>query len=127
MKNIIYLAVTLLFVFSCAGSKPKIDANPDDISSLEPDTAPVQLYIATPYYPPEAEKENITGVVWLEVLIDEKGKVCDIITLPDEGENTQIFEISAIEAAIKNKWKPAQKNGKPIAVWVKYKIDYKLR
>jgi TonB family protein len=127
MKNIIYFAVTLLLVFSCASSKPKIEANPEEITALESDTPPVQLYQATPYFPTEAIEKNITGVVWLEVLIDEKGKVQDVIPLPDEGENTQIFEKSAIEAAHENKWKPAKMNGKPVAAWVKYRINYNLK
>jgi TonB family protein len=146
----LYLPLTMLF--SCAGSRPKTMESPEDSISSEMDSAkfnisdfelvesdtaifdsavfdtpPIPAKNATPYYPIEAQQRNITGKFLVKVLVDSKGKVKNVIVFPDEGEDNQMFVKSAIDAARRSKWKPATKNGKPVAVWIMYKIEYKLR
>ncbi len=88
--------------------------------------APVQIETVQPVYPPLAQRASIQGVVWVNALVDKEGKVRDVIIVKDSGANAG-FEEAAVEAAKKTIWKPAIANGQPIAVWVTYKVEFKLR
>jgi protein TonB len=80
----------------------------------------------TPKYPDLAQRANIEGTVWVKALVDKEGKVRDVIIVKNSGANAG-FEEAAIDAAKQTVWKPAISNGQPIAVWVTYKVDFKLK
>jgi protein TonB len=88
--------------------------------------APVQITVVQPKYPDLAQRASIEGTVWVKALVDKEGKVRDVIIAKASGANAG-FEESAIEAAKLGVWRPAISNGQPIAVWVTYKIDFKLK
>jgi protein TonB len=118
----------LAFLLACASSGQKIKTQDNAPSSFVPfEEAPKIVKEVTPYYPLEAQERGITGEVWLKVLVDTLGKVGNPMIISGKGYNTEYFEKSAIEAALKTKWKPAKSDGKPISVWVTYKIDFKYR
>ncbi len=89
------------------------------------DTPPVLLQAPAPRYPEKASKAGIQGVVWVKVLVDKKGNVRDAIIMKESGVNAG-FEESALEAAKKRKYNPALQNQQPVAVWVAYKVAFKL-
>jgi periplasmic protein TonB len=122
-----YLAFAICAVglLSCASSRQKLNTEPGLDSSAE--GAPVQLNKVTPDYPPEAFEKGITGTIWIKILVDTLGIVSEPTILRDRGDSIEIFEKSAIEAALKTKWKPATENGRPIAVWVTYKVDFNIK
>jgi protein TonB len=97
---------------------------PDEFVPFE--EAPVQVVTVTPEYPPLAQRAGVEGSVWIKALVDKEGKVRDVIIVKDSGANAG-FEEAAIDAAKQTVWKPAIANGQPIAVWITYKIDFKLR
>lgn len=97
---------------------------PDEFVPFE--DAPVQVTTVMPKYPDLAQRANIEGTVWVKALVDKEGKVRDVIIVKPSGANAG-FEEAAIEAAKQGVWKPAISNGQPIAVWVTYKIDFKLK
>ncbi len=97
---------------------------PDQFVPFE--EAPVQITTVQPKYPELAQKANITGVVWVKALVDKEGKVRNVLIVKDSGANAG-FEESAIEAAKETVWKPAISNGQPIAVWVTYKVEFRLK
>ncbi len=97
---------------------------PDEFVPFE--EAPVQVVSVTPEYPALAQRAGVEGSVWIKALVDKEGKVRDVIIIKDSGANAG-FEEAAIDAAKKTVWKPAIANGQPIAVWITYKIDFKLR
>jgi protein TonB len=97
---------------------------PDEFVPFE--EAPVQVITVTPVYPALAQRAGVEGSVWIKALVDKEGKVRDVIIVKDSGANAG-FEEAAIDAAKKTVWKPAIANGQPIAVWITYKIDFKLR
>ncbi len=97
---------------------------PDQFVPFE--EAPVQITTVQPKYPELAQKANITGVVWVKALVDKEGKVRNVLIVKDSGANAG-FEESAIEAAKQTVWKPAISNGQPIAVWVTYKVEFRLK
>jgi protein TonB len=97
---------------------------PDQFVPFE--DAPVQITSVQPKYPELAQKANIQGSVWVKALVDKEGKVRDVLIVKDSGANAG-FEEAAIEAAKQTVWKPAISNGQPIAVWVTYKVEFKLK
>jgi len=98
--------------------------NPDEFIPFE--DAPVQVTSVMPKYPDLAQRANIEGTVWVKALVDKEGKVRDVIIVKPSGANAG-FEEAAIDAAKLGVWKPAISNGQPIAVWVTYKIEFKLK
>ncbi|OGC94484.1 MAG: hypothetical protein A2W25_01500 [candidate division Zixibacteria bacterium RBG_16_53_22] len=98
--------------------------SPDEFVPFE--EAPVQVVSVTPKYPDLAQRANIEGTVWVKALVDKEGKVRDVIIVKNSGANAG-FEEAAIDAAKQTVWKPAISNGQPIAVWVTYKVDFKLK
>ncbi len=96
---------------------------PDEFIAVE--EMPVQVYEEAPKYPDMAERAGIEGVVWIRALIDKEGRVRDAIVQKPSGTNAG-FEEAALEAAYKNRYKPAIQNGRPIPVWVSYKVQFEL-
>ena len=115
------------------GGNIKMDVNkvadellpaPDQFVPFE--VAPVQVNSVEPKYPDLARRAGIEGSVWIKALVDKEGKVRDAIIAKPSGANAG-FEEAAIEAAKATVWKPAIANGQPIAVWVTYKVEFKLK
>ena len=86
----------------------------------------MQVETVKPLYPEMARRAGIEGFVWVNVLLDKKGKVRDVKIKIDSGANAG-FEEAAIKAAKQTSWKPAISNGQPVALWVSYKIIFTLR
>jgi len=98
--------------------------SPDEFIPYE--DPPVQVKQVQPTYPPLAQRAGVEGSVWINVLVDREGKVRDVKIVKDSGANAG-FEESATEAAFQTVWKPAIANGQPIALWVTYKVEFKLK
>ncbi len=90
------------------------------------DENPVVVSLPTPKYPEMARKAEIEGKVYVEVLIDTRGKVRDARIIRDSGANAG-FEEAALEAAWKGEWRPAMQNKQPVAVRVSYPVVFKLK
>ena len=80
----------------------------------------------SPEYPQGALEMGITGTVWLKVLVDETGRIAEAKIVKDSGKDVG-FEEAALAAALKTEWKPATVNGRPISVWITYKIDFDIK
>lgn len=74
-------------------------------------------------YPSEARKNNIEGLVLLEILIDETGKVRDakLVEGPGHGLNE-----AALEAIYRFEFSPALVDEKPVPVKIKYGYRFVL-
>jgi TonB family protein len=68
---------------------------------------PYPTHTATPAYPPQALD---SGVVMLEVEVDEKGAVADVEIL----NRTEGFDAVAVEAARRFRFQPAKDDGRPV-------------
>jgi TonB family protein len=88
------------------------------------DKAPELLKQVAPVYPKEAEDKGITGKVIIRALIDKNGDPIQVKVGKSSGY--EMLDESAVAAAKKNKYKPAVKDGKPVAVWVSYTVKFKL-
>lgn len=88
--------------------------------------SPRIVTLPAPKYPEIARKAEIEGTVYVEVLIDTRGKVRDARVLKGTGANVG-FEDAALEAALRGEWRPAMQNNQPVAVWVSYPVQFRLK
>jgi protein TonB len=87
-------------------------------------TKPVRLSTPAARYTEAARANRVEGSVTLRVRIDEAGNVSGISVvrgLPD-GLTEQ-----AIAAARASKFKPATRDGKPVAAWMVMEISFTIR
>ena len=95
---------------------------PDEF--VEVDSFPEMIYQAAYVYPEEAKKAGIQGKVWIQTLVGKKGVVLDVQLAKTSGH--KILDESALKSGWKNKFKPAIADGKPVATWVTYAVDFEL-
>lgn len=117
-------------VFEEAGDGDiQVDIQDDDFLPAPDDFVPVEIYPEMiyehkPTYPRLAEQAGITGRVWVKALVDEEGNVMKAMVGKSSG--TESLDEAAVEAAYKCKFKPGIQNGRPVKVWVTYKVDFEL-
>ena len=83
--------------------------------SSPPSSAPQPIYMPQPKYPASLRnnKDRIQGTSLLEVKVDEQGNVSEVqVTCSLD----QRLDQSAIDAVNRWKFKPAMRDGKPLAV-----------
>lgn len=83
------------------------------------------IYEHSPDYPRLARSAGMEAVVWVKALVDKDGNVRDAMILRSSGSKAG-FDEAAIEAAYECKYKPAIQNGRPVAVWVSYQVEFVL-
>ncbi len=132
LKHLFFLfgAVALAFVCACGDS-----TMPTKSVSLKPtlpqphEFVPVERYpemitFVQPEYPRLAMQAGIEGTVWIEALVDSHGNVRDALVAKTSGVPS--LDEAARNAAYQNKFKPGILDGRPVACWVTYKVDFKL-
>lgn len=87
------------------------------------DVMPVAETKVMPKYPDAAKKDHLQGKVYLNVLVDVKGRVEKVEVLKTDA---QIFNDAAIAAAKEWTFQPALRNGTPVAIWVTIPFQFKL-
>jgi periplasmic protein TonB len=89
------------------------------------DERPVLLNRPQPMFTEEARRNKIQGVVRMKILVDEKGKVAEVVVtrgLPDG------LDLQAIRAAYQMRFKPAMKNGSPVSFWFSnVEVEFNVR
>lgn len=75
-------------------------------------------------YPPEAKKNNVEGVVMMDLLIDEKGKVRQASLIEGPGFGLNEAALSAIKGF---EFEPAKVDGQPVAVKIRYGYRFVLQ
>ena len=91
---------------------------------VEVDTYPEMIFQESPVYPESAKKAGTEGVVWVKAFVSEDGAVTEAIVA--KTSETADLDDAALAAALKNKFKPATQDGKPVSVWVTYKVEFAL-
>jgi TonB family protein len=84
-------------------------------------SAPRPIYTPEPEFPEIASKENFQGIVVLNVIVDEGGKISRITLVRPQGMG---MEEAAIAAVQKWRFKPALKNGQPVAVEMNIEVAF---
>ena len=95
---------------------------PDEFVPVE--IQPEMVYYETPEYPRLAKQAGITGIVWVKAMVDKEGNVRDAMDAKSSG--TASLDEAAVKAASKNKFKPGIQNGRPVNVWVSYKLLFEM-
>ncbi|MCP4704256.1 MAG: energy transducer TonB [candidate division Zixibacteria bacterium] len=81
------------------------------------------IYEHAPEYPRLAQTAGMEAVVWVKALVDKNGNVRDAMVLKSSGSKAG-FDEAAVKAAFKCRFKPAIQNGRPVAVWVSYQVEF---
>ena len=86
------------------------------------DVKPVVMHAVAPAYPDQALKAGLSGNVFLKFKVNVDGSVSDVRNLRGQ----VIFVKPAIDAISQFRFKPAQRKGKPVAVWMAQRIAFAL-
>ena len=97
---------------------------PDPTEFVPVEIYPEMIYEEQPEYPRLARQAGLEGVVWVKALVDREGKVREAMVAKSSG--TASLDDAAVKAAHKNRFKPGIQNGRPVAVWVTYKVEFTL-
>ena len=98
--------------------------SPPAVATQSVFTRPVPLNSPEPSYTTKAQKNGVEGTSNIRVLVGEDGTVkrARILTGLPYGLSYQ-----ALDAAYQLRFKPATKDGKPVAIWQTIEIEFRLR
>ena len=77
-----------------------------------------------PHYPPAARLRGVEGFVEVEFIVSKKGRVREPRVLRAEPES--VFERAALRAVAGWRFKPTLRDGKPVPVRARQRIDFDL-
>jgi TonB family protein len=97
---------------------------PAPLKSESPITDPVAINKPEPTYTEEAHKANFTGSVLVSFTVDQMGFARDVQVVRGAGYG---LDERAVEAVRKWTFKPAMRDGKPIAVPATIEVQFKRR
>jgi protein TonB len=84
----------------------------------------VLLRAVTPVYPPYEKQEGIEGMVTVEMLVDENGRVAEANALSVMGPDS--FSESALDAVRQFLFEPPLAGGQPTTIWVRLRIKFRI-
>jgi len=102
----------------------EVNDNPDMDKFVPVEKMPEIVVQSKPVYPDLAIRANLEGRVWVKILVSREGKPKKAVVVKSDAE---IFNQSAIDAAMKYAFTPALQNHKPVAVWVVVPFKFELR
>ena len=85
---------------------------------------PEMIHQVAPVYPHWVQEAGMEGRVWVKALVCKDGTVRDAVVAKSSGFPS--LDKAALQAAKYNRFKPGIQNGKPINLWVTYKVDFVL-
>ncbi len=88
------------------------------------DIIPEMIHYETPTYPRLALQAGLEGAVFIRALVVTNGSVHSAVV--HESSGTQSLDEAALKAARKCRFKPALQNGRPVATWAMYKVNFEL-
>lgn len=112
---------TLLKFLGLALAAGLVTAAPANAQSkIEP---PIPIRTVAPEIPKELQRDGVSGIVMVRCAIDEKG---DVIDVQVEKSSQPELEQPALAATRKWKFRPAQQDGRPVAIKVSIPIRFVL-
>jgi protein TonB len=100
-----------------------LKARSESGDTLLVDQLPGLNQISKPVYPAEALKDSLEGVVYLNVLVGQDGRVKQAeMTRGDE-----TFKQAALDAMKASTWRPAMVDGKPVSVWTSFPVPFGIK
>jgi periplasmic protein TonB len=121
---LIVSAIGLLLVGCTSSAQDMVQKTSDVVYAVGNGvTAPKLVYVPNPEYTEKARKEKIRGFVVLSMVVTAEGTVRD----PHIAASlTEDLDQQALAAVSIWKFKPATKDGKPVAVRIKTSITFNL-
>ncbi|HYE26422.1 MAG TPA: energy transducer TonB [Clostridia bacterium] len=121
--------VVLLFVMvaCCVAAWAQSGERQQDANAVEVTdeiTPPRLLEVASPEYTDEAKKKRIEGDVIVSIIVDEKGRVASAKVKKGLGYG---LDENAIAAVKEWTYKPAERDGKPVAVKMDVTTNFYLK
>ena len=86
-------------------------------------SAPVPIFNPEPEYSEEARKAKFQGTVMLSCIVDETGHPKDIKVVRSLGMG---LDEKAVQSLQKSLFRPALKDGKPVAVMIQWEVNFRL-
>jgi protein TonB len=86
-------------------------------------STPVPIYTVEPEFSEEARKAKFMGVVLVNLIVDANGRPQNVHTLRGVGMG---LDEKAVEAVKQYKFRPAMKNGKPVAVELNVEVNFQI-
>ena len=93
---------------------------PGDLVSVE--TPAEAIRIGDAEYPEQEKQAGHSGVVWVQCLVGQDGRV--LKTIVDQSCGFPALDTAALATGPRSYFKPAIQNGRPVAMWVKYKVEF---
>ncbi len=93
---------------------------PDDFVKVT--VMPEMIKMVQPEYPDEAKNKMIGGTVYVKALVDKDGSVVKAQLAKTSGND--LLDTAAVNSAYKCKYTPAEYDGKPVAIWVTYSVNF---
>ena len=103
--------------------RPATDPRTSSQDFVKVEVMPVLISLPAPVYPTTARKAHMQGTVMVRALVGRDGRVHDAFAV--DGGIT-VLNDAAVNAVRKAHFKPAELDGKPIAVWVQVPIRFTL-
>jgi protein TonB len=91
-------------------------------SAREVDVHPRALYDVLPDYPPEAERQKLSGRLRLSLKLEADGRVGDVQVT--DAEPPGVFDETTLAAFRAAHFAPAQKNGRPVRALMVIEVVY---
>lgn len=105
-----------------SGEASPVEYVPEPGEFVFHEVEPTFVVHAQPEYPRHLRSIGLGGEVEVQVLVDIDGRVKDARVARSSGH--EALDEAAIEAAYKNVFTPALQNGRPVAVWVSYRVVF---
>jgi len=115
---------TVILEKEVAAASPNVTPAPPNVYTVGNGvSAPVPIYKPEPPYTPEAKAAKIQGSVAVQALIGADGNVTNVTVINhfDKG-----LTQNAVDTIKTWKFKPAVKDGKPVACKVRIEVSFKL-
>ena len=93
------------------------------MSMAELDNRPVPMSQTAPRHPRDLLKAKVEGLVVLLFVVNEQGRIIDPRV---ESSSHPDFEKPALDAVKRWKFKPGQKDGKPVSTFVRQPIKFAI-
>jgi len=106
------------------GGGTGVDFRPPIDTFIKVEISAELIHSVQPEYPRLAKLAGLEGRVIIKALVGSKGSVLDAVVFGSSGH--LLLDEAALAVAGKYKYKPAIQNGRPIAIWVTYKVEFEL-
>lgn len=125
--NLIFVSMAGFIALACAANTLAEDKSdsivlPSDTVVVRHDTPPKFVKEVEPEYPRIPKEAGFSGYVEIKAFVDSTGKILKVLyrcNRPNMG-----FEEAALKATYQGELTPATLKGKPVGVWIRYKVTF---